>query len=389
MISGKYKSPLKNPKMPIPNIFAKTYEMSDKTSLQSLEENNCSISHSSQSNSKIGEKELHLSQQFQRNTNNTGLNKMNNLNNSKSKLTKINTQIQNKFNINVISPQVTRNSNFSNNFIHDPGSLLNPANHMNLNLQNKNHSQNIYSQCPKVIIDYDHSSNSDLDHLLVTSGMEKKKIIRTNSTASSSMMHIPHPQELKQNYTSVNNSHGINSTPMNPVNNSIHSINSSKGSQITSPSRKKSKQVFFPCEIDSNELNKSLVENDKYKGSIKTAGNYFNFSTPNTLSNGIFNLNGFPQMNTNSNNIYPLFSSCNTPRSTTSHNPYLSDLINQGVKTKDSGIFNLPSIRQDQDSASRNFSFMNSNFGGINSIPGPVPINYTLYNKELTRNNKK
>jgi hypothetical protein len=400
MSSGKYKSPIKNQKLQIPNIFAKTYEMSDKTSLQSLEENYCSISNSSKSNSKIGEKELHLSNQYHKNSINTKLNKLNNINIPKPKLTNINTQIQNKYNINVISPQVTENNNFtnfSNNFLHDPGSLLNPPNQMNLNLQNNYSSSNIYNKCPKVIIDYDHSSNSDLDHLLVTSGMDNKKIKKTNSMISSNITQIPHPSDLNQNSSSVNSSkvNSIKNTPINlgnGLNNQYHSINSSKGSLIISPNRKKAKQVFFPSEIDSNEIDKPILENEKYKGAIKTPGNYLNFSNPNTLSNGIFNLGGFPQMSSNTNlnsNIHQVFSSCNTPRSTSSNNPYLSDLILQGVKTKDSGIFNQPSERQDKDSVSRNFSQINNNLGGFNMIPGPIPINYTLYNKEVKKITKK
>jgi hypothetical protein len=59
------------------------------------------------------------------------------------------------------------------------------------------------------------------------------------------------------------------------------------------------------------------------------------------------------------------------------------------VKTKDSGIFNQPSERQDKDSVSRNFSQINNNLGGFNMIPGPIPINYTLYNKEVKKITKK
>ena len=310
---------------------------------------------------------------------------MNNINNSKSKMTKINTQIQNKFNINVIDPRVS-----NNNYLKESGSLLNPANHMNLNLHKNNSNQGfaVNNKCPKVIIDYDHSSNSDLDHLYVTSGMDKKKMIRTNKGSARGVPVMP----MGATFNYKNEIPSIKNTP---VNKSFHQVSNidSLGNERSSPTKKKQKQIFFPVEIDSATLNRSCQENpsmDSFTSKYKTSktGNFFNFATPNSNSTNIFNSGNFGHYNGFNNNLYPFFSGTNTPRSSTSHNKYISDLILPTGNMKDTGTPGS-ALRSDQESASRNFSFMNSNFCNSSSLHGPVTINYTLFTKDISRNEKK
>ena len=262
----------------------------------------------------------------------------------------------------------------NNNYLKESGSILNPANHMNLNLHKNNSNQGfaVYNKCPKVIIDYDHSSNSDLDHLYVTSGMDKKKLIKTNKGSARGTPIMP----MGVTFNYKNEIPSIKNTPVNNID--------SLGNERGSPGKKKQKQIFFPCEIDSATLNRSCQEDpsmDSFTSKYKTSktGNFFNFATPNSNSTNIFNSGNYGHYNGFNNNPYPFFSGTNTPRSTTSHNNYISDLILPPGNMKDTGTPGS-ALRSDQESATRNFSFMNNNFCNSSSLPGPVPINYTLYN---------
>ena len=93
--------------------------------------------------------------------------------------------------------------------------------------------------------------------------------------------------------------------------------------------------------------------------------NYF-LPTPNSHSSNIFSNNNFMAYNTNLNNPYPFFSGHNTPNSSASNNPYLSDLILQGGGNNNNSNFKQPTSGQ--------YSLMNAK-----PIPGPIPIDLGLY----------
>ncbi len=209
--AGKKKIISNNP----PKIFQKVYEMSDKTSLNSFEEATFDQTERNFSNNKVRIIDPR----------NLGFEK--------------NNILKNLYNLN---NDYTSSQKLNRNFTSKA--------------QYNQTSFNSLNKCPKVLLDYDQSSNSDLEHLLVTSGQEKlnlrDKIILNNS---------------QQN------------TP-----------NTHKDKNILFSN--KPKQVFFPCEVpklDSRQNSKSLFTSGQkttpFNSGTPRTSQYDFFPNPNLFTN--------------------------------------------------------------------------------------------------------
>lgn len=295
MLGKKPRKPNRSYKLvPQRNILAKKYEMSDKTSLFSYEESN---------------------------TSNTSIENPN--------LTKINTQIQNKFNINVISPNMNANS-INNNLgalNNSMSTLSNSTNNvfvqkrmknmdssfinkmMNPNLNNKNS----VIPPPRVMMECEVSSNSDVDNLLVAKATDRCRsgFQKSNSPNSRSI----------QNGQSTSNSCERTTIPVivpikqQPSKNNTNTNNSFKNLQTevqsTPPSKTKPRQVFFPCEIPvaQTQMQTQTEQNQNQNHNIKQTN--ILLQTPQTRGSNIFD---FQYVNPYTN-PFPYFSETNTPMS--------------------------------------------------------------------------
>jgi hypothetical protein len=179
-----------------PKFFSKVYEMSDKTSLNSFDD--------------LGISKDNFEQPYQKTV------KTNKVRIIDPRMDPTNKYIPpNKYSNNIFSKSLP-------NILDCPRpSLQMRSNDWNLKLSHTSQTNSSMAKCPKVLLDYDLSSHSDLENLAVTSGQDKNE----NLLRSSHVMR-----------DSLTISSGLNK-------------NIRLGSSQNFSSNNKSKQIFFPCEV--------------------------------------------------------------------------------------------------------------------------------------------
>ncbi len=198
-----------------PNFFSKVYEMSDKTSLNSFDD--------------LGTTKDNFEHPYQKNLKTTKVRIVDPRMDQKIKsMSKI------QYPINILPKSLP--------VVLDSHKLLQMSNHdLNLKLSQISHNISCSSipKCPKVLLDYDQSSQSDLDNLAVTSGQDKNgKVIFSSRPLTASQ--ISSSGLNRDNQTDQNSSRNFSSN--------------------------KSKQIFFPCEVtkppEINSSDRTLGQNN-------------------------------------------------------------------------------------------------------------------------------